>query len=185
LAQKPAATVKVLLRASGDPLRFADLVRREVRAIDSAQPVSSARLLETVVARSLTRDRFSAVILAAFAGLALIVAAVGLYGLIAYVVSQRTHEIGVRMALGADPRGIQRLVVVESLRVVLMGVTLGLVGAVIVSGILGSLLYDVKPRDPLTLAAVTILLLAVSLAAACIPARRAARVDPVLALRAE
>jgi putative ABC transport system permease protein len=104
---------------------------------------------------------------------------------VGYVVTQRTNEIGIRIALGAEPRGIQRLVVVQSLRMVLIGLGLGLVGAVAVTGILRSLLYEVKPRDPMTFAGVTILLLAVALAAAFIPARRAAHVDPVQALRAE
>lgn len=183
--QKPATAMKVLLRTARDPLQFANTVRQEVRAIDSAQPVSQARLMEDIVARSLTRDRFSVYILGAFAVLALILAAVGLYGLVAYFVAQRTNEIGVRIALGADARGIQRLVVVQSLRVVLVGVALGLIGAVLLSGILQSLLYEVKPRDPVTLAGVAILLFVVAFAAAVIPARRAARVDPVLALRAE
>ena len=117
--------------------------------------------------------------------MALILAAVGLYGVVAYIVTQRTNEIGIRIALGADPRGIQRLVVFQSLRVVLIGLGLGLVGAIAVTGILRSLLYEVKPRDPMTFAVVTLLLVLVALAAAFIPARRAARVDPVLALRAE
>ena len=141
--------------------------------------------MEEIVARSLTRDRFSVFVLGAFACLALILAAVGLYGVVAYGVTQRTNEIGIRIALGAEPRGIQRLVVVQSLRMVLIGLGLGLVGAVAVTGILRSLLYEVKPRDPMTFAGVTILLLAVALAAAFIPARRASHVDPVLALRTE
>jgi ABC-type antimicrobial peptide transport system permease subunit len=141
--------------------------------------------MEEIVAGSLTRDRFSVFVLGAFAGLALILAAVGLYGVVGYVVTQRTNEIGIRLALGAEPRSIQRLVVVQSLRMVLIGLSLGLVGAVVVTGIMRSLLYEVKPRDPLTFAVVTLLLVVVALAAAFIPARRAARVDPVLALRAE
>ena len=184
-AQKSTTTLQVLLRVSDNPLHFAEAVRHEVRAIDNAQSISEARLMEDIVARSLTRDRFSVFVLGAFAGLALILAAVGLYGLVAYFVTQRTNEIGVRIALGAEPRGIQRLIVVQSLRMVLIGLGVGLVGAVAVSGILRSLLYEVKPRDPMTLAGVTILLLGVAIAAAFIPARRAARVDPVLALRAE
>jgi putative ABC transport system permease protein len=184
-AQKPASTLHVLLRAPVDPLRFAETVRQEVRAIDNAQPISAARPMEEIVARSLTRDRFSVSILGAFACLALILAAVGLYGLVAYFVTQRTNEIGVRIALGAEPRGIQRLVLVQSLRMVLIGLGLGLVGAVVVTGILRSLLYEVQPRDPMTFAVVTLLLVVVALAAAFIPARRAARVDPVIALRAE
>ena len=103
----------------------------------------------------------------------------------AYFVTQRTNEIGVRIALGAEPRGIQRLVVFQSLRMVLIGLGLGLVGAGVVTGILRSLLYEVNPRDPMTFTVVTLLLVVVALAAAFIPARRAARVDPVMALRAE
>jgi predicted permease len=184
-AQKPGPALQVLLRAADNPLRFAETVRREVRAIDSAQPISEARLMEEIVVRSLTRDRFSVFVLGAFACLALILAAVGLYGVVAYVVTQRTNEIGIRIALGAEPRGIQRLVVGQSLRMVLIGLGLGLAGAVVVTGILRSLLYEVTPRDPLTFGTVTLVLLVVALAAAFIPARRAARVDPVLALRAE
>lgn len=184
-AQKPGPTIQVLLRARSNPMHFSEAVRQEVRAIDKAQPISEARPMEEIVAGSLTRDRFSVFVLGAFACLALILAAVGLYGVVGYVVTQRTNEIGIRIALGAEPRGIQRLVVVQSLRMVLIGLGLGLVGAVLVTGILRSLLYEVNPRDPMTFAVVTLLLVVVALAAAFIPARRAARVDPVLALRAE
>jgi putative ABC transport system permease protein len=184
-ARQPRPGFHVVLRSSVNPRGFAETVRHEVRAIDNAQPISQTRLMEDVVARSLTRDRFSVFVLGAFACLALILAAVGLYGVVAYVVTQRTNEIGVRIALGAEPRGIQRLVVVQSLRMVLIGAGLGLSGAFVVTGILRSLLYEVQPRDPMTFAVVTLLLVAVAVAAALIPARRAARVDPVLALRAE
>jgi putative ABC transport system permease protein len=183
--QQPRPGFRALLRVHGDPLALADTVRREVRAIDSAQPISQAQRMEDVVGRSLTRDRFSVLVLGAFACVALVLAAVGLYGVVAYLVTQRTREIGIRVALGAEPGGIQRLVVFQSLRVVSIGVGVGLVGAVIVSRVFDSLLYEVKPRDPLTLGVVTILLFAVALAAAVIPARRAAGVDPVLALRME
>jgi putative ABC transport system permease protein len=184
-ARKPGPTIHVMLRAPDNRLRFAETVRHEVRAIDNAQPISEARRLEEIVARSLTRDRFSVFVLGAFACLALILAAVGLYGVVAYVVTQRTNEIGVRIALGAEPRSIQRLVVVQSLRMVLIGLGLGLAGATVMTRILRNLLYAVQPTDPVTFAVVTLLLVVVALAAAFIPARRAARVDPVLALRAE
>jgi putative ABC transport system permease protein len=184
-AQQPRPAFHVLLRAPSNPMHFAETVRQEVRAMDNAQPISVAQLMEEIVARSLMRDRFSVFVLGGFAGLALILAAVGLYGVVAYVVTERTSEIGIRMALGAEPRGIHRLVVVESLRMVLLGLGVGLMGAGVMTGILRSLLYEVSPRDPMTLAVVTLLLVVVALAAAFIPARRAARVDPVLALRAE
>jgi putative ABC transport system permease protein len=183
--QKPAPTMHVLLRAAAHPLSFAETVREEVRAVDEAQPISAARPMEEIVASSLTRDRLSMFVLGAFACLALILSAVGLYGVVAYFVTQRTNEIGIRIALGAKPRGIQRLVVIQSLQMVLIGLGLGLAGAVILTGILRSLLYDVEPRDPITFATVTLVLVVVALAAALIPARRAARIDPALALRAE
>ena len=184
-AQKPGSSIRVLLRTQGNPLNVVDVVRQEVRAIDNAQPIADARELSEVVARSLTRDRFAVVVLGTFAGLAMIVAAVGLYGLVAYTVKQRTNEISVRMALGAEPRGIQRLVVVHTLRMVLLGVGLGLAVALALTGVVRSLLYEVQPSDPLTFAAVAVLQVGVGFAAAAIPARRAARVEPALTLRAE
>ena len=111
-----------------------DTVRRTVRSIDNAQPISDARELTDVAARSFTRDRFSVVVLATFACLAMLVATVGLYGLIAYTVKQRTNEIGVRLAFGAEPGGIERLVVKQGMQLVLAGLGLGLVGAILVSG---------------------------------------------------
>jgi putative ABC transport system permease protein len=183
--QKPGTSIRVLLRTASNPLNFVDIVRQEVRAIDNAQPISDARELSDVVARTLTRDRFSVFVLGGFACLALIVAAVGLYGLVAYTVKQRTNEISVRMALGAEPRGIQRLVVVQSLRMVVLGVGLGLAVSLMLTGVVRSLLYEVQPSDPTTFAAAAVLQIGVGFAAAVIPARRAARVDPALALRAE
>jgi putative ABC transport system permease protein len=184
-AQQPRTAFRVVLRATGNSLAFEDTVRRAVRTLDRAQPISQARLMEDAIGRSLARDRFSVVVLGAFACVALVLASVGLYGVVAYVVTQRTNEIGIRMALGAEPGGIQRLVMFQSLRVVSIGLGLGLAGAIIVSPVLGGLLYDVKPRDPTTLGGVTVLLIVVALAAAFMPARRAAAVDPVLALRSE
>jgi putative ABC transport system permease protein len=182
-SQKPTRSFQVLLRAPENPADLVDPVRRAVRAIDNAQPISTARLLDDMVARSLTRDRFSVLILGAFASLALLLAAVGLYGVMAYAVTQRTNEIGIRMALGAQPHGILRLVMIQSLQMVTIGLGTGLLAAFVLTRILASLLYEVKARDPITFTAVAILLAGVALAAALIPARRAARVDPVVALR--
>jgi putative ABC transport system permease protein len=184
-AQKPAGSFRVLLRTSMDPLQLAETVRKHVREIDDGQPVSTVRSMEDIVAGSLAHDRFPVFVLGGFAGLALILAAVGLYGVVAYFVTERTKEIGVRMALGARPREIQRVVVVQSLRMVLIGLGLGLAGAAIVAGVLKSLLFEVQPIDPTTMVVVAAVLGAVALMAAIVPARRAARVDPVVALRAE
>jgi putative ABC transport system permease protein len=182
-AQKPGTTIRVMLRTQSNPLGIVDTVRRTVRSIDSAQPISDARELTDVVARSLTRDRFSVVVLATFAGLAMVVATVGLYGLIAYTVKQRTSEIGVRLALGAEPGGIERLVVKQCMQLVIVGLGLGLVGALLVTGGLSTLLYDVQPRDPMTFAVVALVQLMVGFVAGFVPARRAARVNPALVLR--
>lgn len=184
-AQQPRTAFRVVLRATGNSLALADTVRREVRAVDGAQPISQAQLMDEIIGRSLTRDRFSVLVLGAFAWVALILASVGVYSVVAYLVTQRSNEIGIRIALGAEPGGIQRLVIFQSLRVVSIGLGLGLVGATIVSRLFNGLLYDVRPQDPMTLGGVTILLVVVALAAAFVPARRAARVNPVLALRTE
>jgi putative ABC transport system permease protein len=184
-AQKPGTTIRVMLRTRSNPLGMVDTVRRTVRSIDNAQPISDARELTDVVARSLTRDRFSVVVLATFAGLAMVVATVGLYGLIAYTVKQRTSEIGVRLALGAQPAGIERLVVKQCMQLVLVGLGLGLVGAILVTGGLSTLLYDVQPRDPMTFAVVALVQLLVGFVAGFVPARRAARVNPALVLRSD
>ena len=184
-SQQPRPSFHVLLRAAGEPTPLAEAVREEVRALDSLQPISLARSMEEVVGRSLTRDRFSVFVLGVFACLALFLAAVGLYGVVAYSVTQRTNEIGIRIALGAEPRGVQRVIVVQSLTIAVIGVAVGIVTAAALSGILRSLLYEVQPRDPWTLAGVAALLIAVAATAAFVPARRAARIDPVHALRSE
>jgi putative ABC transport system permease protein len=184
-AQKPGTTIRVMLRTQSNPPGIVDTVRQMVRSIDSAQPISDARELTDIVARSLTRDRFSVVVLATFACLAMVVATVGLYGLIAYTVKQRTSEIGVRLALGAEPSGIERLVVKQCMQLVLVGLGLGMVGAILVTGSLSTLLYDVQPRDPMTFAVVALGQLLVGFFAGLLPARRAARVNPALVLRSD
>ena len=166
-------------------MHVAEAVRHEVLAIDKEQPVSNVRTMEELVARSVTQDRLSAFLLGLFAALALGLAAIGIYGVMAYLVTQRTHEIGIRIALGAHQRGILRLVLEQSLRMVLLGLGIGLAASLALTRVLGNLLYEVKPSDPLIFIAVFILLLDVALIAAFIPARRASRVDPMVALRYE
>ncbi len=183
--QKPSNSFNVVLRAAGNPMHVAEAVRHEVLAIDKEQPVSNVRTMEELVARSVTQDRLSAFLLGLFAALALGLAAIGIYGVMAYLVTQRTHEIGIRIALGAHQRGILRLVLEQSLRMVLLGLGIGLAASLALTRVLGNLLYEVKPSDPLIFIAVFILLLDVALIAAFIPARRASRVDPMVALRYE
>jgi predicted permease len=184
-AQQPRRSFSLIVRALGDPTPLASAMRQAVQAVDPRQPLSNVRTLDSLIARSITRDRFAAWLLSAFAGLAASLAAIGIYGLIAYSVARRTSEIGLRMALGADRRGILRLVLGESLRLVGVGLVVGIVAALAVTRVLATLLYEIQPRDPVTLGAAVALLATTALAAAFIPARRAARVDPMAALRSE
>jgi putative ABC transport system permease protein len=164
---------------------MAAAIQREIGALDKDQPVSSVRTLEEVVAEAVGPQRFAMILLGAFAVLALVLASVGIYGVMAYSVSQRTHEIGIRMALGARGSNVLGMVVGEALVLTLTGAGLGLAGALALTRLLSSLLYNVRPTDPLTLALVSLALLGVSALASYIPARRATRVDPMVALRYE
>ena len=174
-----------VVRAKGDPLALADPVRRAIHGIDSAQPVSQFRTLDAVVRETFARQRFSALLLVGFSLVSLLLAAVGIYGVLAYSVTERTREIGVRLALGAEPGRIQALVLGGALRVVLLGAVAGIGGALALTGLLKSLLFGVKAHDAATFAAASAVLIAVALASAWLPARRASRLAPVDALRME
>jgi len=171
------------IRVAGDPLSLAAAVRKEVQAIDPDQPIAALRTMEQVVAESVGAPRYRTLLLGLFALVALLLAAIGIYGVISYAVAQRTHEIGIRMALGAQPRAVHRLVIGQGIRLALVGVGAGLIGAVGLTRLLASLLFGVTATDPLTFAAVTVILTLIALLACWIPARRAARVDPMVALR--
>jgi ABC-type antimicrobial peptide transport system permease subunit len=147
--------------------------------------VSSNESEEEVVARSIASQRFSLVILGAFAGLALLLASIGIYGVLSYLVGQRTSEIGVRMALGAQRLDVLRMVVIDGARMTLAGVVIGLAGAVGLTRLMADMLFGVSPLDPLTFTAVTVGLCGIALFACYLPARRAAKVDPMVALRYE
>ncbi|HMD30588.1 MAG TPA: FtsX-like permease family protein, partial [Candidatus Acidoferrales bacterium] len=175
----------VVVRAAGDPRLLMPAIRKEVAAQDAELPLYGVRTLEEYVSGSVAQRRFTALLLGIFAGLALVLAAVGLYGVMSYGVAQRTHEIGVRVALGAESVDVLRLVVGQGLRLTLLGVALGWLGALGASRLLGGMLFGVSGNDPLTFGAVAAMFVAVALAACYIPARRAARVDPLVALRYE
>jgi ABC-type antimicrobial peptide transport system permease subunit len=160
-------------------------VERAIRTIDKDQPLSDVRTMSQWVAKSLAQARFSSTLLATFAGLALLLAAIGIYGLMSYAVEQRTHEIGIRLALGAGQSDMARMVVVQGMRLAGIGLIVGLGGAFGLTRYLSKLLFEVKPTDPGTFAGVTLVLAAVALLASYIPARRATRVDPIIALRYE
>jgi putative ABC transport system permease protein len=173
------------VRTSADPRSFETLVEREVHQIDKDEPVSDVRTMEGWVSRSLAQSRFNSVVLAVFAGLAIVLAALGIYGVMAYAVSQRTSEIGIRLALGADQRTILRLIVGNGIRLAAVGLATGIVLALALTRTLASLLFGTRPTDPVTFAAVVAALGLVALLASYLPARRASRITPVEALRTE
>jgi putative ABC transport system permease protein len=183
LFQNPNVTAAIYLRTNGDPSTLGDLVRHEVQSVDLGIPVFAVRTLNEVVARSLADRRFALVILALFAGIALLLASIGIYGVMAYTFSQRTHEIGVRVALGAQRSDILRMALGEGMVLVAIGLGAGLIGAAIVTRFLRSMLFSVTPTDPVTFGSIALLLAAVALLACFIPARRATEVDPLVALR--
>ena len=174
-----------VIRASGNPLAIAPAVEKQVWAVDSNAPIEGIRTMDQNVANSAAEPRFQASLLASFGALGLLLAVAGIYGVMSYAVVQRTHEIGVRMALGASRSDVMRLVVGEGARLALIGVASGLAASWALTRSLRSLLFEVSPTDPVTFAAVAVLLMLVAIMACWIPARRAMRVDPMVALRHE
>ncbi len=175
----------VVVRTAGSPQAQVGSIREAMRQINSQQVMYGTETMEGIIANSLSARRFSMIILEVFAGLALLMASIGIYGVISYLTGQRTHEIGIRMALGAKRAEVLRLVVGGGLRLTLIAVGIGIAGALGLTRFLSTLLYGVKPTDPLTFVLVSVLLSAVALLASYIPARRATKVDPVVALRYE
>jgi predicted lysophospholipase L1 biosynthesis ABC-type transport system permease subunit len=185
LAQSPSSTGALLLRTSGDPASLASPAREAIHEQDPALAVFGLEPLDETVSRSVAARRFTMVVLAGFAAVALLLAAIGIHGVLGYAVAERTREIGIRMALGARPARVVRAVVGQGMALALAGVTLGLLGAWLLSRLLASLLFGVAPTDRATFALVPVILALVALLASAIPARRATRVDPVTALHAD
>jgi predicted permease len=183
--QSPPYNSVVYLRTAADPGALSEAIRREIQAVDQTIPVFGIQTMDEVVARSMAARRFALEILGIFAIVAFLLACVGIYGVMAYAISQRTGEIGLRMALGARRSDILRIVLSEAASIVIAGVGAGLLGSLLLTRFLQTLLFDTKPTDPLTFGALTILLAGVALLASFIPARRASRIDPLLALRHE
>jgi putative ABC transport system permease protein len=183
--QQPEPGMALMVRSSSADAGLATAIRSEVAALDKNQPVYSIRKLDSVLSESVATPRFRTLLLAVFAGMALLLAAVGIYGVISYAVSQRTQEIGIRMALGAQAGDVLKLVVKGGMTPALIGVVLGLAGSFALTRLITTLLFSVKPTDATTFATVSVGLIAVALFACFIPAWRATKVDPLVALRYE
>jgi putative ABC transport system permease protein len=184
-AQFAPPRIDVVVRAAADPENLAGALRAAVSAVDKDVTLSTPRSMDDVRDSSVAQPRFSSQLLGLFALLALVLAAIGLYGLMAYSVTQRRNEIGIRMALGATRENILKLVLRQGSVLALTGIGLGLIASILVTRVLSSLLFAVSPRDPLTFLAVAIVLASIALLASYIPAHRAAKVDPMVALRYE
>jgi putative ABC transport system permease protein len=185
-AQQPSYhTMTLAIRASIEPASLVGLVRRELTALDRDVPISNVATMEQMVAQSTSAPRFRTVLVGSFAAVAVILAVVGVAGVIAYMVGRRTREIGVRVALGARPAQVVRMLVGEGMTAAAVGVSIGLLGALAITRVLGGLLFGVAPRDGGVFAAAAVLLAAAAFIGTWLPARRALRVDPLEALRAE
>jgi len=184
-AQAPAATMSLAVRASGPPLSLASAVEREIHYLDPDQALASVRTMDAVVDDALTGARFNTVLLGIFAAIAFGLAAVGIYGVISYDVIQRTHEMGIRLALGAQPGNVVKLVVGQTALLAAIGIGMGLISAYGLTRLMSSMLFGVKPTDVYTFAGISLLLGGVALAAGYLPSRRAMALDPVTALRHE
>ena len=178
-------SMNLVIRTKGDPLSIVGNVRREVNALDPDQPIAAVRPMTEWVAASVSAPRYRTTLLALFAALAMILAATGIYGVMSYTVAQRTHEIGVRMALGARRFDVLKLVVRQGMMLTVAGVIVGLIGAFALTRVMSTLLFEVTAKDPVTFAAVALLLIGVAFVACFVPARRATKVDPLTALRYE
>jgi ABC-type antimicrobial peptide transport system permease subunit len=180
-----AGGAAVVVRTEGDPASIMKLVRRSVQEIDSREVIYGVQTLDQVLAGALAPRRLSMILLGVFAGLAVVLACVGIYGVVSYLVGERTHEIGLRVALGAQRSDVMRLVLGEGAKMALAGVVAGLAAAYGLTRLMANQLFGVTPHDPLTYAAVAVLLMLVALFACYVPARRAVRLDPLAALRCE
>jgi putative ABC transport system permease protein len=183
--QRSTPNMSLVARTSTDPAGMTSAIRNTVLEVDPDQPIYGIRTMEEVVSNSVAPQRLSTILLAIFAGVAMLLAAVGIYGVMSYSINQRTHEIGIRMALGARRSDVIRLVVGQGMLLAIMGVVVGLIGGFFITRVMSTLLFGVEARDPMTFAVIPALLVSVALVACYLPARRATRVDPMVALRYE
>jgi predicted permease len=184
-SQQPAREMFMAIRTDFDPLSLVESIRGEVRALDKDLAVADVRALETIGVAAVAGQRFTLLLVGLFALTALILATIGIYGVMSYLVAQRTHEIGIRLALGAQARDVLKIVVKQGMSLAVIGAGMGLIAAAALTRLMASLLFGVNPTDPLTFIAISALLVAVALLACYLPARRATKVDPLVALRYE
>jgi putative ABC transport system permease protein len=184
-AQLPFNGMAVIIKAAGDPTQLVASARDQLKAVDPDQPIYNIRTMNEIRSESVAPERLNLTLLSIFAGIALVLAVVGIYGVMSYTVTQRTHEIGIRMAIGAQPKDVFRMVIGQGMMLALIGVAFGLVGAFGLTRLMTTMLFGVAPTDPVTFAAIAVLLAGVSLVACYIPGRRATKVDPVVSLRYE
>jgi ABC-type antimicrobial peptide transport system permease subunit len=182
-AQRTTRTVRIVVRAEGDPLTLAPAIRREVHALDRNLPVGEVAPLDDLVTTSMARPRLFTSLLSLFAAVALALAATGIFGVLSYAVAQRSREISIRMALGADPGRVRRMIVGEAMKLAAIGLAVGIFAALAAGRVMQSQLFGVSAVDPVTLAAVVLVLAGSAALASYMPARRAAALDPVTALR--
>jgi putative ABC transport system permease protein len=185
LAHEPSRAVAIVARTQGEPLKIAPAVEALMQQVNKDLPLFQARTMDDVLGESIARQRMSMLVFVIFAVVALTLASVGLYGVVAHGVTERMHEIGVRIALGAEQRHVVAMIIRQGLSMALVGTAIGVGGAVVLSRWIQSLLFGVTATDPATLGAVVAMLLAVAAVACSVPALRATRVDPTTALRAE
>jgi putative ABC transport system permease protein len=183
--QWPTSSLSLAIRTAGDPLLAAPAVERTIHAIDKDLPVFSIRSMDQLLGSSMAQRRLTMTLLVGFAALALLLAAIGLYGVISYSVKQRTHELGIRIAVGAQAGDVLRLILTQGLRLNLIGVMIGLAAAFGMTRWMETLLFGVRPTDPLTFTVITVALTLVALVSCWLPARRATKIDPIFALRSE
>ena len=175
----------VIVKASSDPNQLIASVRQAVKAIDPDQPIYSPRTMGDIRAESVAPERLNLTLLGIFAGIALVLAIVGIYGVMSYSVTQRTHEIGIRMAIGAQRRDVFKMILGQGMKLALIGIGIGLVGAFALTRLMASMLFGVEPTDATTFGAISVLLTVVALLACFLPGRRATRVEPTVSLRYE
>jgi putative ABC transport system permease protein len=184
-AQIPNGGMTVIVKGQSDPNQMIASLRQQVRQVDPDQPIYSIRTMDEIRAESVAPERLNLTLLSIFAGIALVLAIVGIYGVMSYTVTQRTHEIGIRMAIGAQPRDVFKMVIGQGMLLALLGVAFGLIGAFALTRLMTTMLFGVEPTDPATFVSIAVLLTAVALIACYIPGRRATKVDPVVSLRYE